>query len=181
MNEHLKPSVPGSNYVQQPEFMKVYQNLKTGAVYLSGDLGLENDLAEAEGHMRRLLRPLTYFDKGSKMAFESKQELEAKLKNNPESVVAVPAEVIMQFHYADTFGIPRGVSLQSIFAMKNGFSFYETGFQRAAGENAKSVDDVISLILSQTTEGMTFQQFINSFSGGWMQAKIYQGFSKFLL
>ena len=156
LNEHLKPNTPGGNYVQLSSKELLYDN---GA----GNIFLPQEMSTDGSYAQRLIRPLSYYSKSKKKIYDNRAEFNNDMENNQNDVVAVPAEVVMSFQYADKFMIGKNETLQSVFNF-GGVSMYETGLQRALGEGAESVYDVelklynILLANKQQTASETFTE-----------------------
>ena len=158
LNQHIKPKIPGGNYVQQTSLMSIYEDNITGSISIASDLGLDNDSLDISNideqgnisnpYMRRKLRPMSYFNNKTNTIYTSKDALVADIASSPSDVRTVPGEVMMSFHYARRFNISSKESLQDVFGLINGLSLYETGLQRVKGLGKNNADEVADIILS---------------------------------
>jgi hypothetical protein len=124
INDYLKPSMHGNQYVQAPQSFKLFFDEK-GRPYMPADIGkFDRDIDENFGAARKL-DPFHY----------------------DENDQAKPAEVIIPFHYMREFGINFNMSLQESLTFNFGDeSIYFYGFTPQEIKNALKGKDLIEAL-----------------------------------
>ena len=137
-NKYVKPTMPGQNYVQAPEFAKI--KTINGVAYIAQDLSTTK-LGDDSGEGFRVLRPMEFYHNGNKL---SKAALLSLSNEELVKVVMVPEEIVMPFTYMNKFGIDSKSTLADVMTID--IDGNKINFTTPINETHKENDDIFKIL-----------------------------------